>query len=514
MPRTDRALYRLLIGLLLACGAAQLTAVAGASAAPAAEQYVKYYTVAGSYRDEPENLTEIAVRFLGDGSRSTEIFTLNSGRRQPGGGTLTDPKALREGWSLVLPWDAYGDGVRYGLLPGTASPSPTPSASPPPTRQQTTPARPEPPVQQPAPPAAAPPTPATPEAPPAPPSQDCGVTGPAAAESTWAQQRLAPEGAWETTRGNGVIVAVVDSGVDASLPQLSGRVIAGADITAGDGNGDSDCLGSGTGMAAIIAGASDQPDTPSGLAPDATILPIRVVGDGGPADPAEEATAIEVAVSAGAGVIAVGTHVDPGDPLVSAAISNALTHDVLVVVPATATPLPEPAKGADGALITVGAVDADGALAGEEGASADVVAPGIGVATLGVNGSGTITTSGPQYAVAFVAGQAALVRAAHPGLNAAQVKHRIEVTADRMETDDDGYGWGLINPVAAVSAVVEGEVVTPPAASDPGIGLGAVIAMVIVVLIMLAAVALLVLRARRWAQGPVSEPYEAEVPVR
>ena len=107
-----------------------------AAPAPAAErEYVKYYPVAAAYQGAPENLTEIAARFLGDGARSAEVFDLNEGRAQPNGGSLTDPARLDAGWLLRLPWDAVGAEVRYGPLPGGSpaaadSPSPAPSPAP------------------------------------------------------------------------------------------------------------------------------------------------------------------------------------------------------------------------------------------------------------------------------------------------------------------------------------------------------------------------------------------------
>jgi hypothetical protein len=60
--------------------------------------FQKYYKVAASYQGGPENLAEIADRFLGGSGRSPEIFDLNAGRRQPDGGALTDPNKLHAGW--------------------------------------------------------------------------------------------------------------------------------------------------------------------------------------------------------------------------------------------------------------------------------------------------------------------------------------------------------------------------------------------------------------------------------
>ncbi|HWB36479.1 MAG TPA: S8 family serine peptidase, partial [Rugosimonospora sp.] len=205
---------------------------ARASAAPAAstQGYQKYYAVAKSYQGKPENLAEIAGRFLGSTDRAQEIFDLNAGRKQPDGGTLTDPDTLHAGWYLVLPWDAYGTGVQYGLVPTTA-----PATGPT-----------KPPAKPPA------------SAPPPPPSGTCAAAKSATgSQSQWGALRVAPQNAWNYSRGAGVVVAVVDSGVDASLAALSGRVTVGTDIVSGTGRGDTDCLGTGTAMASIIAAGTD-----------------------------------------------------------------------------------------------------------------------------------------------------------------------------------------------------------------------------------------------------------------
>src|SRR5260221_3897345 len=107
---------------------AVIAAAGRASAAQSATgpSNVKYYVVAAAYQGKPENLQEIAGRFLGSTARSQEIFDLNVGVLQPDGGKLTDPAVLHAGWDLVLPWDAVGAGVHYGLLPKVAPVVPKP----------------------------------------------------------------------------------------------------------------------------------------------------------------------------------------------------------------------------------------------------------------------------------------------------------------------------------------------------------------------------------------------------
>ncbi len=75
------------------------------------------YYVVGSVEGGPASLFDIAERFLGSGDRAGEIFTLNHGREQPGGRVLNDPDEIRDGWLLLLPPDAAGDGVQIGPLP-------------------------------------------------------------------------------------------------------------------------------------------------------------------------------------------------------------------------------------------------------------------------------------------------------------------------------------------------------------------------------------------------------------
>ncbi|GAA5193285.1 hypothetical protein GCM10023322_54950 [Rugosimonospora acidiphila] len=493
-----------LVLFLVAGGIVPLPGRAAAAPQTSAPDYVKYYVVAATYQATPENLGEVATRFLSNSARAHEIFDLNVGRVQPDGGKLTDAGQLHQGWDLVLPWDAVGSGVQYGLLP----------AATPPTKQAP----------------AAPPAPSlgpTQAAPPNPPAARCAGASTHSSESQtqWATLRLAPEHAWTYTRGAGVLVAVLDSGVDASVPALSGRVTVGADIVSGSGRGDTDCLGTGTVMASIIAARSDQGGSVSGIAPDATILPVRLAINDPKPKPADQAAAIQFAVSAGARVIALGSYLTPTNPMVAEAIAQAASHDVVVVMGAPGGPSPSapPSPGTPAAsgtlaspgstaspetpapVLRVGGVSLDGKPTRTyTPQTVDVDAPGAQVAGVGINGTGAVTATGTQYAVAFVAGEAALVRARYPQLTAAQVIHRIEVTADRIgaTAPDPAYGWGLIDPGVSVTRVIpeENQASAPLVAAPPGPGLPhgpRIVALSIIAIVSLLAVTLLVLRLRR-----------------
>jgi subtilisin family serine protease len=469
-------------------------------AAPVASdrQYVKYYVVTDSYQGQPENLSEIAGRFLGTVDRTGEVLNLNAGRSQADGRRLIDPQVLRTGWQIVLPWDAAGPGVRYGLLPGSlpggssaagdARPTPRPVAPP---GGRTAPVL-----------GAVPST--RPPGPRASARGGCATASAGDEKSDWARRLAAADGAWNTTRGRGVMVAVVDSGVDGSVPQLAGRVVRGADITAGSGRGNADCLGSGTGMAGIIAAAGGGDGAPIGLAPEATILPVRVVTTAPGAKATDAATAVEVAVSAGAKVIALGSYVDLTAPPVAAAVDAAATHDVLVVAGAPTADRPGAAgpPAAPDALVRAGGVDEDKQPAEPYRAGAvDVLAPGVGVTSVGPGKSGMRAVSGTQYAVAFVAGVAALVRSAYPNLTAPQVAHRIKVTSASPggAPAADGTGWGMVSAEAAVTKALPEEDRHVRAGTGKSGAAGRVAQAVLVgaVLMGLAAVAVLARQARR-----------------
>jgi type VII secretion-associated serine protease mycosin len=278
----------------------------------------------------------------------------------------------------------------------------------------------------------------------------------------WAQQQLQPQWAWPLTRGEGVVVAVVDSGVDASVPQLRGRVLRGVDVGTG-GPADSDCIGHGTFVAGIIAAAS-RPDTGfAGIAPGAIVLPIRITRTAQSADiaPRMLAAGIRTAVDRGADVINVSASTTARSAELDAAVAYAADRDVVVVASSAngaqeGDPPTYPAAYPQ--VIAVGAVTVKGELAqfSQVGPHLDLAAPGVDVVSLGPGGPGQWQGSGTSYAAPFVSGTAALVRAYHPQLSAEQIAHRLEATAvaPAAVLPDPGLGWGVVDPAAAVSALL------------------------------------------------------------
>ena len=315
----------------------------------------------------------------------------------------------------------------------------------------------------------------------APPPGACTTPPPAhpvVAAEPWAQRTLAPESVWPFSTGAGVTVAVVDSGVDSDHPQLRprGAVLRGEDFhLIGDLPGDFDCDSHGTAVASIIAARAVPKVGFAGLAPGATILPVRVSDrgytEGGGVemiDPAVLARGIWYAVDHGADVLNLSLAGAGDDPLIRDAVAHAVEKDVVVVAAAGngqegATQQRSYPAGYDGVL-GVGAVGESGQRlpSSQIGPQVDLVAPGAAVLAA-TRAGGHQYWQGTSFAAPFVAATAALVRSAWPELTARQVADRLIATATPAPggPGSAAYGAGLINPFRAVT---DGLVAAPPAA--------------------------------------------------
>ncbi|MFH8563402.1 type VII secretion-associated serine protease mycosin [Streptomyces sp. NPDC017988] len=288
----------------------------------------------------------------------------------------------------------------------------------------------------------------------------------------WALDTMRTGEAWQTTKGRGITVAVLDTGIDAQHPDLVGNVLAGKDMVGfGARRGDRPWARHGTAMAGIIAGHGHgigRGDGVLGIAPEAKILPIRVILEDG--DPARKkarntrgnalAEGIRWAADHGADVINLSLGDDSKsahpEPAEDAAVQYALKKGVAVVASAgnggergdhVSYPAAYPG------VIAATAVDENGARApfSTRRWYATVAAPGDDIVIADPDrkyyeGWGTSAAS------AFVSGAVALIRAAHPRLTPAQLKQLLEDTARDAPPGgrDDSRGFGLIDPVAAL----------------------------------------------------------------
>ncbi|MFJ5140218.1 type VII secretion-associated serine protease mycosin [Streptomyces sp. NPDC088707] len=290
----------------------------------------------------------------------------------------------------------------------------------------------------------------------------------------WGLQALHTTEAWQTTKGEGITVAVLDTGVDDRHPDLEGSVLAGRDLVGfGASRGDRAWARHGTAMAGIIAGHGHGPDGGDGvlgIAPDARILPVRVILEGTDKsrDKARKtrgtalAEGIRWAADHGADVINMSlgddsksAHPDAGE---DAAVQYALAKGVSVVASAgnggeKGDHISYPA--AYPGVIAVTAVDRYGTHASFSTRRwyATVSAPGVDIAIADPDrryyeGWGT------SAAAAFASGAVALVRSAHPDLTPAQVKRLLIDTARSRPKGgrSDAKGYGTVDPAAAIEA--------------------------------------------------------------
>ncbi|WP_410661627.1 type VII secretion-associated serine protease mycosin [Amycolatopsis sp. lyj-112] len=299
--------------------------------------------------------------------------------------------------------------------------------------------------------------------------QDPEPARPPVRAQPWAQQALAPQRVWPYSKGSGVLVAVVDSGVDADHPQLSraGKVRAGRDFyLASSLPGAFDCVSHGTGVAGIIAADPAPGIGFHGVAPDAEILPVRISdrdfdGQGGSLriDPQVVANGIRYATDQGAKVINLSLAGHDDFAVIRDAVAYAVSRDALVIAAAgntqreSTTELPSYPAAYDGVL-GVGAIDIDGArMSGSQiGRYVDIVAPGAKVLA-STRVGGHVYTDGTSYAAPFVSGTAALVRSAWPQLTAPEVARRLMATANpaRGGLRSPAFGAGVVDPYRAVT---------------------------------------------------------------
>ncbi|CAM5552331.1 Type VII secretion-associated serine protease mycosin OS=Streptomyces alboniger OX=132473 GN=mycP PE=3 SV=1 [Streptomyces alboniger] len=289
----------------------------------------------------------------------------------------------------------------------------------------------------------------------------------------WALDALRTGQVWQTTKGGGVTVAVLDTGIDDQHPDLAGNVLEGKDMVGfGASRGDRPWARHGTAMAGIIAGhghGEDRGDGVVGIAPEAKILPVRVILEDG--DPARKkarntrgnalADGIRWAADHGADVINLSLGDDSKsahpEPSEDAAVQYALKKGIAVVASAgnagergdhVSYPAAYPG------VIAATAVDENGARASFSTRRwyATVAAPGDDIVIADPDRK-YYEGWGTSAAAAFVSGTVALIRAEYPDLAPAQIKRLIEDTARDAPAGgrDDSRGFGLIDPAAALT---------------------------------------------------------------
>jgi len=272
---------------------------------------------------------------------------------------------------------------------------------------------------------------------------------------------------WPLATGGGVIVAVLDTGVSVKAPGLEGRLEQGADFTdtAADGTVDTSSDSHGTSVAALIADA--QGSDVVGLAPEATILPVRVT-EGTGETPTALAEGITYAIDHHARVIniSMGTPVD--DPQVSAAVEYAVQHNIIVVAAVgndgTDGNAPQYPADLPGVLAVSGSRRDNSAWPlSEYGSYVSLAAPAENIYLTDANGEHGLG-SGTSYAAPYVSAAAALLISRYPDETAGQIISRLITTAVRptaVPNPSAQLGHGVVNPYGALTAPTPAEIGNP-----------------------------------------------------
>jgi Subtilase family len=294
----------------------------------------------------------------------------------------------------------------------------------------------------------------------------------------WVLNELNVQPAWTVTQGKGVLVAVIDSGVDPGVTDLAGNVETGPNFSGVHTPPSNPNWGvHGTWMASLIAGHGNGSDDGSGIigtAPESKVLSIRVITDTRDPNSAayerepaakgqrELAEAITYAVTHHAQVISMSLGYSQQSRPVQAALQDAYEHNVVVVASAgnsgdgkRSAPYSFPANYPG--VLGVAAVNSAGQVASfsSDNLSVQVAAPGYKVPAQG-RGNNYWYVSGTSPACALTAGVVALIKAAYPHLTDSQVISAITSSTTVSTRPPGGYddqiGFGVVDAAAALTA--------------------------------------------------------------
>ncbi|MEV7815931.1 MULTISPECIES: type VII secretion-associated serine protease mycosin [Streptomyces] len=289
----------------------------------------------------------------------------------------------------------------------------------------------------------------------------------------WALQRVNLDELWSQSKGKNVKVAVIDTGVDTANPQLTHAVDAhlganflprkdskGEPIDRGNAKGTTDTVGHGTRVAGIIAARPMKGTGFVGLAPEATIVPIKQNDAEGHGTAGTLAQAIRHAIKVKADVINISqdtANAIAPDEALHRAVDEALAAGIVVVASAGNDGLGGNEKKTypasyDGVL-AVAASDRNNERAAfsQSGDFVGVAAPGVDMISTVPKG-GHCPDNGTSFSAPFVAGVAALIKAKHDDWTPREIVAQIEQTAERSIAGHDiRVGWGVVDPVRALT---------------------------------------------------------------
>lgn len=299
----------------------------------------------------------------------------------------------------------------------------------------------------------------------------------------WGLHKINASSAWDKSTGAGVLVAVVDTGVDYNHPDIAANVVPGRDfVGASTGNPQQaddpmDHFGHGTHVAGTIAAVGNNDSGVIGVAWQAKVMPVRALDDNGQGLDSTLAAAVKYAADNGADVINASWGGSGSSQTIADAVSYAYSMGVVFVASAG-----NDSDNADNFypaaywnVITVAASDPDDQLASFSnwGSKIDVAAPGVDILSLRAAGTsmgtpfydGYTRANGTSMAAPHVSGLAALILSAHPEYSNEDVRQAIRVSAGTagQKGFDSNFGYGRVDAAAAlaVTGALEAKISNP-----------------------------------------------------
>ena len=266
--------------------------------------------------------------------------------------------------------------------------------------------------------------------------------------SQWYLEKMQAPTAWDATQGEGITVAVMDTGVDPNHPDFQGQLVTGRNVVS-DNSDTSDIAGHGTAVAGVIGALTNNSNQIAGLAGQVKMMPVRVTNRSDTyTNWSDLARGLTWAADHGA-TVACATYLANGSSTVTTA-ANYFRSKGGIVVNSAGNNGTNPGYGDTSAMITVSATDSNDVKASwsNYGNMLDVAAPGVSILTTG-NGGITQTWSGTSFSAPLTAAVVALIMAKNPNLSISEVEAVLEDSADDLGSALY-YGAGRVNAAQAV----------------------------------------------------------------
>lgn len=280
---------------------------------------------------------------------------------------------------------------------------------------------------------------------------------------SWHHPKIKTPAAWDVSSGNGVTIAILDTGVDSTHPDLSGQVVPGRNVLGGNSDTD-DVHGHGTWVAGVAAAVANNDTGIAGVAWNAKIMPIRIADASGYAYWSDMATGIVYAADHGARVVNLSYNQSCGAGVIITAAQYLRTKKGVLVV-AAGNDGNEVYDTASADVTCVSATDSSDLITdfSNFGSLIDISAPGEGIYATN-NGGGYSAVNGTSFSAPNTAGVYALMIAANPLLTSAQLDSFLFTSADDLGTagKDKYFGHGRLDAEGAVTLADQSADKTPP----------------------------------------------------